>query len=220
MFHTHTHPARAGFPFWKKRVTYDYGTNKPVREYSAQSMWCRQDAQRPMEDCPLLFSQKLHWIPECGWRGEQSLHLSCQDCQRWCGSLSKGRFHIRREIVLHRVATMTDGYTKPVPPVISRSFGPWPVPTHSEEEDPLAPGIVCSRFAGSPQSKVLASHLWRYKTRISLHVWVPDAPQRVTFRKPPPGCPYCHREIEELEKSDFAGVQIQFDHLEVSWTPV
>ena len=28
------------------------------------------------------------------------------------------------------------------------------------------------------------------------------------------------REIEELEKSDFAGLQIQFDHLEVSWAPV
>ena len=35
-------------------------------------------------------------------------------------------------------------------------------------------------------------------------------------RKPPPGCPFRQREIEELEKSDFAGVQIQFDHLEVS----
>jgi len=34
--------------------------------------------------------------------------------------------------------------------------------------------------------------------------------------KPPPGCPCRQREIEELEKSDFAGVQIQFDHLEVS----
>jgi len=51
------------------------------------------------------------------------------------------------------------------------------------------------------------------KTRISPHVWVPDTPQRVTFRKPPPGCPCRQREIEELEKSDFAGVQIQFDHL-------
>ena len=36
------------------------------------------------------------------------------------------------------------------------------------------------------------------------------------FRKPPAGCPCCRREIEELEKSDFAGVQIQFDHLEVT----
>ena len=51
------------------------------------------------------------------------------------------------------------------------------------------------------------------KTRISPHVWVPDTPQRVTFRKPPPGCPCRQREIEELEKSDFAGAQIQFDHL-------
>jgi hypothetical protein len=42
-----------------------------------------------------------------------------------------------------------------------------------------------------------------------------DTPQRVTIRKPPPGCPCPQREIEELEKSDFAGVQIQFDHLEV-----
>ena len=58
------------------------------------------------------------------------------------------------------------------------------------------------------------------KFRISLHVWVSDAPQRVTFRKPPPGCPCRQREIEELEKSDFAGVQIQCDHLEVSWTPM
>ena len=58
------------------------------------------------------------------------------------------------------------------------------------------------------------------KTRISPHVWVSDTPQRVTIRKPPPGCPCHQREIEELEKSDFAGVQIQFDHLEVSWTPV
>ena len=39
-------------------------------------------------------------------------------------------------------------------------------------------------------------------------------------RKPPPGCPCRQREKEELEKSDFAGVQIQFDHLEVSRTPV
>ena len=52
------------------------------------------------------------------------------------------------------------------------------------------------------------------------HVWVSDTPQRVTFRKPPPGCPCRQREKEELEKSDFAGVQIQFDHLEVSRTPV
>jgi len=58
------------------------------------------------------------------------------------------------------------------------------------------------------------------KTRISPHVWVSDMPQRVMFRKPPPGCPCRQREIEELEKADFAGVQIQFDHLEVSWTPV
>ena len=58
------------------------------------------------------------------------------------------------------------------------------------------------------------------KTRISPHVWVSNTPQRVTFRKPPPGCPCRQREIEELEKSDFAGVQIQFDHLEVSRTPV
>ena len=58
------------------------------------------------------------------------------------------------------------------------------------------------------------------KTRISPHVWMSDTPQRVTCRKPPPGCPCRQREIEELEKSDFAGVQIQFDHLEVSWTPV
>ena len=50
--------------------------------------------------------------------------------------------------------------------------------------------------------------------------WVSDTPQRVTFRKPMPGCPCRQREIEELEKSDFAGVQIQFDHLEVSWNPV
>ena len=50
------------------------------------------------------------------------------------------------------------------------------------------------------------------KTRISPHVWVSDTPQRVTFRKPPPGCRYRQREIEELEKSDFAGVHIQFDH--------
>ena len=35
-------------------------------------------------------------------------------------------------------------------------------------------------------------------------------------RKPPPGCPCRQREIEELEKSDFAGVQVQFDHLKVS----
>ena len=56
------------------------------------------------------------------------------------------------------------------------------------------------------------------KTRISQHVWVSDAPQRVTIRKPPPGCPCHQREIEELD--DLAGVQIQFDHLEVSWTPV
>ena len=56
------------------------------------------------------------------------------------------------------------------------------------------------------------------KTRISQHVWVSDTPQRVTIRKPPPGCPCHQREIEELD--DFAGVQIQFDHLEVSWTPV
>ena len=27
------------------------------------------------------------------------------------------------------------------------------------------------------------------KTRISPQVWVSDTPQRVTFRKPPPGCP-------------------------------
>jgi len=46
--------------------------------------------------------------------------------------------------------------------------------------------------------------------------WESDTPQRVTFRKPMPGCPCRQREIEELEKSDFAGVQIQFDHLEVS----
>ena len=52
------------------------------------------------------------------------------------------------------------------------------------------------------------------KTRISPHVWVSGTPQRVTFRKTPPGCPCRQREIEELEKSDFAGVQIQFDHLE------
>ena len=50
------------------------------------------------------------------------------------------------------------------------------------------------------------------KTRISPHVWVSDTPQRVTFRKPPPGCRCRQREIEELEKSDFAGVHIQFDH--------
>ena len=50
------------------------------------------------------------------------------------------------------------------------------------------------------------------KTRISPRVWVSDTP--------PPGCPCRQREIEELEKSDFARVQIQFDHLEVSWTPV
>ena len=56
------------------------------------------------------------------------------------------------------------------------------------------------------------------KTRISQHVWVSDTPQRVTIRKPPLGCPCHQREIEELD--DFAGVQIQFDHLEVSWTPV
>ena len=53
------------------------------------------------------------------------------------------------------------------------------------------------------------------KTRISPHVWVSDTPQRVTFRKPLPGCPCRQREIGELEKSDFAGVQILFDHLEV-----
>ena len=34
------------------------------------------------------------------------------------------------------------------------------------------------------------------KTRISPHVWVSDTPQRVTFRKPPPGCPCFQREIE------------------------
>ena len=50
------------------------------------------------------------------------------------------------------------------------------------------------------------------KTRISPHVWVSNTPQRVTFRKPPPGCRCRQREIEELEKSDFAGVHIQFDH--------
>ena len=38
------------------------------------------------------------------------------------------------------------------------------------------------------------------KTRISPHVWVTDTPRRVTFRKPPPGCPCRQREIEELEK--------------------
>ena len=48
------------------------------------------------------------------------------------------------------------------------------------------------------------------KTRISPRVWVPDTPQRVTFRKPQAGCPCRRREIEELEKSDFATVQIQF----------
>ena len=58
------------------------------------------------------------------------------------------------------------------------------------------------------------------KTRISPHDWVSDTPQRVMFRKPLPGCPCRQREIEELEKSDFAGVQIQFDHLKVSWNPV
>ena len=52
------------------------------------------------------------------------------------------------------------------------------------------------------------------KTRISPHVWVSDTPQRVTFHKPLPGCPCRQRKIEELAKSDFAGVQIQFDHLE------
>ena len=35
---------------------------------------------------------------------------------------------------------------------------------------------------------------------------VSDTPQGVTFRKPPPGCPCRQREIEKLEKSDFAGV--------------
>jgi len=54
------------------------------------------------------------------------------------------------------------------------------------------------------------------KTRILPHVCVSNTPQRVTVRKPPPGCPCRQREIEELEKSDFAGGQIQFDHLEVS----
>ena len=54
------------------------------------------------------------------------------------------------------------------------------------------------------------------KIRISTHVWVSNTPQRVMFRKPPPGCPCCQREIEEPEKSDFAGIHIQFDHLEVS----
>ena len=58
------------------------------------------------------------------------------------------------------------------------------------------------------------------KTCISPHVWASDTPQRVTFSKPPPGCPCRQGEVEELEKSDFAGGQIQFDHLEVSWTPV
>ena len=58
------------------------------------------------------------------------------------------------------------------------------------------------------------------KTGISPHVWVSDTPQRVTFRKPPPGCRCRQREIEKLEKSDFAWVHIQFDHLDVSWTPV
>ena len=52
------------------------------------------------------------------------------------------------------------------------------------------------------------------KTRISQHVWVSDTPQRVTIRKPPPGCPCHQREMEELD--DFAGVQIQFNHLENS----
>ena len=42
------------------------------------------------------------------------------------------------------------------------------------------------------------------KTCISPHVWASDTPQRVTFRKPPPGCPCRQREVEELEKSDFA----------------
>jgi len=39
-------------------------------------------------------------------------------------------------------------------------------------------------------------------------------PTGATFCKPPLFVP--QREIEELEKSDFAGVQIEFDHLEVS----
>ena len=51
------------------------------------------------------------------------------------------------------------------------------------------------------------------KTCISPHVWASDTPQRVTFRKPPPGRPCRQREVEELEKSDFAGVHVQFDHL-------
>ena len=56
----------------------------------------------------------------------------------------------------------------------------------------------------------------RSPQRVVRHVWVSDTPQRVTIRKQPPGCPCRQREIEELAKSDFAGVQIKFDHLEVS----
>ena len=36
------------------------------------------------------------------------------------------------------------------------------------------------------------------KTRISPHVWVSDTPQRVTFRKPPPGCRCRQRDTGEV----------------------
>ena len=68
------------------------------------------------------------------------------------------------------------------------------------------------RPAGSLSPQTVAAGPTTNKTRISPHVWVSDTPQRVTFRKPPPGCRCRQREIEELEKSDFAGVHIQFDH--------
>ena len=88
----------------------------------------------------------------------------------------------------------------------------------------------CVRNARSPQTVSGGKEVSHFTTpcwpirharspqRVAQGQTRPASPQRVSLATgwlslPP-------REMEELEKSDFAGVQIQFDHLEVTWTPV